>query len=1128
MQCPSCRKENPAGWKFCGQCGKPLPLGCPRCGAALPAGFRYCGHCGLELDSTATPADRRLFDSTTGTISASVPTELLRPVTVLFCDLVGSVALADRLDPEELRDVVQAYQKACAEVVEKYGGHVAQLLGDGLMAYFGFPVALEHDPQRAVLAGLDLVPAVAALGQRMEAGRDLALQVRVGIHSGTGVATQVGSGETRENLVVGQVSNIASRLQSIAEPGAVVISGRTYALVQGLFECEALGPQSLKGVGKPVEVFRVLHRGDAKTLFEVEMRRGLAPLVGRADAAEALERCLERAQEGRGQVAAVVGDAGIGKSRLVQHLRERSAAPEGKGARWLDSRCSPFQLNSALAPMADLLSGLFGIKNEDTVDQNLGRLERGLRPYGLTGDELPLIASMLGLPISERFPPLDLSPQRQKERTLEALVAFVLAMAEEGAVVFFVEDLHWLDPSTLDLLAMLVGQAPTTRLLILLTLRPGTPLPWAGRGYVTQITLDRLSDEEAERLILARTGGRPLPPEVLRQLIAKTDGVPLFVEELTKMVLESGLLREAGDRFELVGPLPPLAIPATLQDSLMARVDRLAAVREVVQLAAAIGREFTFDMMRAVSSQKDRDLRRGLDQLVEAEILYQRGVRPFVAYSFRHALIQDAAYGSLLKSTRQQYHLRIARTIEERFPDLAEGRPELLAQHYSEAGLADRAISYWLSAGRRAVEHSANLEAIGHVERALALVETLREGAARDRMELELRTVLGPALIASRGYAAPEVEASYARAEELCAQVGEAPQLFWVLRGLWAYHLLRCSFTTALEFAQRMTEIARGRRDRALQFEAYFCAGMPQFFLGEFAAAAAELEAALALDSPARDRTATYITGLDVAVTTLAFSAVTLWHLGDPDRARERIGSAIRLARDIAHPFSLSDALSSAGWVHQMLREPKEVRALAEELLALSTEKGFASVALAEVQLGWALVQLDPERAEEGLGRMQSGIAAYRASGARLSETYFLSLFVEALAQLGRRDEAARALAEVRTLAEDLGPRFYWRAQLLWLEGELIAASGGAPDEAHSRYAAALEVARSQGAVGLELRAALAAARSLRATGDEAAARRLLQSVVTAFPEGSATVELAEARDLLAQLGPAVHPSIAT
>lgn len=1078
MICASCQNDNPTGFRFCGHCRSPLPFPCPSCKAELPAGYalRFCGYCGGALvggEPVAPPVavsepvipslPTTTVESVTGTFS--VLTEQLRTVTVLFCDLVGSVALADRLDPEELRDVVQSYQRVCAEAVERYGGHVAQLLGDGLMAYFGYPAALEQDPQRAARAGLDIIPAVAALGAKFEARHGVGLQVRVGIHTGRGIATAMV--DTRETLVVGQVSNIAARIQAIADPGTVAISGKTYPLLRGLFDCVTLGPHELKGIAKPIEVFRVIAWRGFVSPFEVERHIGLRPLVGRTGDAEALERCLDRACEGRGQVAAVVGEAGIGKSRLVQHLRDQA---NGRIGAWLDGRCSPFQTNSALVPIAELLQGLFGLRADESTDATIARLEKGLRPYGLTGEEVPLLASMLGLAIADRFPPLDLSPQRQKERTLETLVSLVLSMAEKSPVVFFIEDLHWVDPSTLELLGMLVSQAPTTRLLILLTLRPDMPLPWSGRAYINQITLDRLTDEEIEELILERTEGRPLPPEVLRQLIAKTDGVPLFVEELTRMVLDSGLLHPIDGRYELDGPLPPLAIPATLHDSLMARLDRLASVRELVQLAAAIGREFSFDMMRAVANQPDPELRRGLDQLVDAEILYKRGVAGAITYSFRHALIQDAAYESLLRSTRQQYHSRIARAIEAKFPDLAEGRPELVAQHWSEAGLPERAITYWLSAGRRAAERSANLEAIAHLERAVKLCESLPSGAPRDRSELDLRTMLGPALIATRGYAAPEVEANYDRARELCTQVGDAPQLFWVLRGLWAFHLVRCSFETALEFARRMTEIALGRKDRALQFEAHLCAGMPQLFLGEFASALAEFEAGLALDSPARDRTPTFITGLDVAVTTLAISGVVLWHLGRPDEAVERCAQAIRVARDvIAHPFSLADALSSAGWVHQLRNEPDEVERLASDLLALSTEKGFSSAALGNLQLGWALVKSDdPDRASEGLRRMLEGLAAYRTSGARLSEIYFLSLLIDAYAHLGRREEALRAFGEARALAEILGPRFFWRAQLLCLEAELAQ---GEPGRARRLYSEALAVAHSQGAPGLIERA---------------------------------------------------------
>ncbi|HEV7515266.1 MAG TPA: AAA family ATPase, partial [Thermoanaerobaculia bacterium] len=777
MQCAVCWFENPPGMKFCGKCGSALKNACPRCSFENPFGFKFCGECGgplagepMSAISAASPVPvtgartaTAAYVERTATAERSVtrdfePAAERRQLTVLFCDVVDSMALAERLDPEELRDVVREYQTVSAAVVERYLGHTAQYLGDGLLVYFGFPVAHEDDPQRAVHTGLGIVAAVDALSRRLEAERGIRLAVRVGIHTGKVVAGQMGAGDTRERLALGQAPNVAARLQSLADPGTVVVSDATFPLVQGFFVCQPLGPQILKGVSRPMELYRVLQESGVRTLFELAVTRGLTPLVGRQQDLAVLLRCLDRVNAGRGQTVLLSGEPGIGKSRLVQMLKERAALDPHK---WLICRCSPYHQGSALVPVIELLQDLCRFAPADDAAAKAGKVEGLLGRYGLPLPEaVPLLALLLGFAAPEGYAPLGLSAQRQKERTLETLLALLLAMAGEEPVLFVVEDLHWVDPSTLELLDLLLHQGPTVRLFNLFTFRPAYDPPWGPRAHLTQITLDRLSDGEAETLVLGVTAGKRLPLEVLRQIVVKTDGVPLFVEELTKMVLASGLLVERGDHYALAGPLPPLAIPTSLQDSLMARLDRLAAMREVVQLGAAIGREFTWEIMQEVCSLEAEILNRELGQLVAAELLYQRGVPPLAAYVFKHALIQDAAYGSLLKSTRQQYHQRIAAVLERRLPT-GEARPELLAHHYTEAGLSERAVAYWLQAGRRAGERSANLEAIGHVERGLALLPGLPAGPERDRRELDLRTVLGAALVLARGFAVAEVEENY-------------------------------------------------------------------------------------------------------------------------------------------------------------------------------------------------------------------------------------------------------------------------------------------------------------------------------------------------------------------------------
>jgi class 3 adenylate cyclase/tetratricopeptide (TPR) repeat protein len=1134
--------------KFCGKCGSALKNACPRCNFENPLGFKFCGECGGPLGGETASGGMTGTPSSLPAISPAAPTGIRpatstyertyerpitgersvtrdlepaaerRQLTVLFCDVVDSMALSERLDPEELRDVVREYQAVSAAVVERFEGHTAQYLGDGVLVYFGFPVAHEDDPQRAVHTGLGIVAAVAELSRRLEAERGIRLAVRVGIHTGKVVAGQMGTGDTRERLALGQAPNVAARLQSLAEPGTVVVSDATFPLIQGFFVCQPLGPQILKGVSRPMELYRVLQESGVRTLFELAVTRGLTPLVGRHQDLAVLLRCLERVKSGRGQTVLLSGEPGIGKSRLVQMLKEGAAADPHK---WLICRCSPYHQGSALAPVIELLSDLCRFAPGDDAAAKAGKVEGLLGRYGLPLPEaVPLLTLLLGLAVPAGYAPLGLTPQRQKERTLETLVALLLAMAGEEPVVFVVEDLHWVDPSTVDLLDLLLHQGPTVRLFNLFTFRPTYDPPWGPRAHLTQITLDRLSDAEAEALILGVTGGKRLPLEVERQIVVKTDGVPLFVEELTKMVLSSGLLVERGDRYALAGPLPPLAIPTSLQDSLMARLDRLAAVREVVQMGAAIGREFTWDLMQEVCSLDPETLGRELGHLVAAELLYQRGVPPVATFVFKHALIQDAAYGSLLKSARQQYHQRIAAALERRLA-AGEARPEILAHHYSEAGLADRAVPYWLLAARRAAERSANLEAIGHLERGLTLLPGLAAGAERDRQELALRTVLGPALVATRGFAVPEVEANYARAQELCERLGDTPQLFWMLRGLWSFYLVRVSLATALDLGERMMRLAEGRGDRGLLFEGHFVVGLPLFFLGEFAAALEHFESGLALDSPDRDRSSTLITGLDVAVTSLAISGIVLWHLGEPARARERCAEAIAMARASGHAYSLADALSSAAVLHSLRRESAIVRTLASDLLALSEEKGFHLTTHGKVQLGWAEVE---EGEEEGLERVLAGIADCRAAGARLSEMNFLSKLVEAYARRGRLDDARQTLSEALALVESVGGRFFWKPELHRLRGELALAAES-PEEARESFESALAAARGTGSRGLELRAAVSLGRLLHGSGRGTEARVLLEPLCAALTvgdvgddtgDGCECVDWTEARALLA------------
>jgi class 3 adenylate cyclase len=714
-----------------------------------------------------------------------------RQLTVLFCDLVDSTVLASQLDPEELRDVVQAYQDTCAKVIARFEGHIAQYLGDGLLVYFGYPRAHEDDAQRAVRAGIGVVEALGQLNTVLARERGVQLGVRLGIHTGLVVVGDVGGGSRQEQLALGETPNIAARLQGIAAPDTLVISAATLQLLGGFFACQSLGRHPMKGLAQPLEVYQVLYERTARSRLEAAGSTGLTPLVGREQEVGLLRERWAQVKDGFGQVVLLSGEAGIGKSRLVQVLKEQVA---GEPQAWLTPcQCSPYFQHSALYPMIDVLERVvLQFNREETPQQKLSKLEGHLVQYGLPlAEAVPLYASLLSLPRPADYAPLTLSPEQQKQKTLQALLTTLLRIAAQQPMLFVMEDLHWADPSTLEFLSLLVDQGPTARILTLLTFRPDFSPPWTGRSHLTQVTVYRLAQRQTAEMIRQVTHGKALPPEVVAQIVAKTDGVPLFVEELTKMVLESGLLQEREERYALTGPLPPLAIPATLHDSLMARLDRLATVKGLEQLAATLGREFPYELLQAVSPWDEGTLQHGLHQLVEAEFLYQRGLPPHATYLFKHALIQEAAYQSVLRSTRQQHHQRIAQVLAGRFPGTAETQPELLAHHYTEAGLREQAMPYWQHAGQRALQRSANLEAVSHVTRGLEVLSTLPETHERAQQELALQIMLGVALRATRGPSAPETERTYARACALARQVGSPPALFPALYGFWYAHMGR-------------------------------------------------------------------------------------------------------------------------------------------------------------------------------------------------------------------------------------------------------------------------------------------------------------------------------------------------
>jgi TOMM system kinase/cyclase fusion protein len=1060
----------------------------------------------------ATP-DIAPAQSEAAPVGPATPDAERRQLTVMFCDLVDSTRLSSQLDPEEYRDVVRQYQQVCADVIQRYDGHIAQLLGDGLLVYFGYPHAHDDDAQRAIRAGLGMLAVLGHLNQRLQHSNGLHLAMRLGIHTGRVVIGDMGGPGRQEQLALGEVPNIASRIEGLAAANTVAISAASYRLVQGYFDCEALGAQVLRGVAEPVHVYRILQESGARGRLDVAVTRGLTPLVGREAEVTLLRERWEQAKAGHGQVVLLSGEGGIGKSRLIQVLKDQVA--NDSQVRW-ECRSTEYAQNTALFPLIDLFQRLWRFDAQETPEAKVAKLEHALSHYRLPLEEsVPLVAPLLSVPLPEHHsPPLPFSPQRQRQKTLEMLVTILLELAEQQPVLFILEDLHWTDPTTLELLNLVIDQTPTASLLVLLTCRPHFQPAWQHRSYLTAMTVHRLSPTHVAQIVTRLTGGKTFPQEVLHQILVKTDGVPLFVEELTKAILESGQLRAGDGHYELVGSFATFAIPATLQDSLMARLDRLVTAKGVAQYAAVIGRQFAYELLQAVSQLDAATLQRELGRLVEAEIVYQRGLPPHSTYVFKHALIQDAAYESLLKSTRQQYHQSIAQVLEAQFPETAETEPELLAQHYTEAGLIVQAIPYWQQAGQQAVERSAYVEAISHFTQGLALLTTLPATPERDQHELTLQIALGVPLLATEGWGSPRMGHAYARARELCQHVGDIPQLCSALLGLWGFYLARAEPRTSREVGEQLLHLAQSIQDASFLLEANLALGNTLVWLGECASARAHLEQGIALYTPQHHRSHIFLYGHEPGVWCRCFVSWALWTLGYPDQALSSSHDALTLAQGSAHPHILANALGYAVRSHQLRRDVQATRACAEAEMGLAREHGFVFL-LAEATFfrGWALAVQGQE--EEGIAQMRQGLAAWRATGAKIGRTSYLALLAEAHEKVGQAEEGLSALAEALALVDHSGER-WWEAELYRLKGELLLQlSSDNQAEAEACCHQSLDIARQQQAKSWELRAATSLARLWQQQGKRQEAHDLLASVYHWFTEGFDTADLRDAKALL-------------
>ncbi len=1036
-----------------------------------------------------------------------------RQLTVMFCDLVGSTELAARLDPEDMGRVIRAYQECCAEGAERWGGHVAKYMGDGVLTYFGWPRAHEDDAERAVRAGLAIIDALAGL--ETPGGDPPA--ARVGIATGlVMVGELIGKGSAQEQSVVGETPNLAARLEALAEPGSVVISQATRRLVGGIFDLADLGPQRLKGFAEPLAAFRVEGEGRAESRFEAMHASGVTPLVGRAHELEILLERWAWAKDGDGQVVLLSGEPGIGKSRLLRALREQLGR---KPHLALSHFCSPYHTNSALHPIITQLERAAGFASDDGPEAKLTKLEALLGQATERLDEaMPLLAALLGLATGERYPALNLSPQRQKQRQLEVLIEQLAGLARRRPVLELYEDVHWVDPSTLELLDLLVERVRALPVLAVLTYRPEFSPSWAGQAHVTSLPLNRLGRRQGAAMVERVTGGKALPGEVLEQIVARTDGVPLFVEELTKTVLELGLLTEVGDRYELSGPLPPLAIPATLHDSLMARLDRLAPVREVAQIGAVIGRNFSYELLAAAALIPADQLNHALDHLAAAELVFRRGSPPAATYSFKHALVQDVAYQSLLKSRRQQLHARIAEALKVQFPQTIVHEPEVLARHLTEAGLAAQAIEYWQRAGRLAMAQAANKEAAAHFRKTLELLATLPETRERRMEEIALQSALGGALIHMKGVASQDVERTYDRARELCEGVGDPWQLFLVEWGLCHVYLARAEHLRARELADGLLVLAAREADPALLLQAHHAAWSIHNLLGEAAEARAACERGWALyDHDVHSSQAFVYGGHDPAVCSRNIGSWAVWRLGFPDQALAWQEAGLALAERHPHPPMLAHTFTWAAFLHQFRRDLVKLHEQAERAATLAHEQALANnEAEASMLLGWLMSE--EGEPEQGIGLIRRGMSVRQASGTMFHHSYFLGLLAQAHARAGQSAEALHLVSEALSFAESRSERWY-EPELRRLRGEYLHREGATRAcDAEASLEEALNVARAQGAKAWELRSAVSLARLWAEQGKRQKGYNLLAPVYGWFTEGFDTADLKDAEALLEAL----------
>ncbi len=1131
MKCPACEIELPDGFKFCKECGTRLEFTCHGCGRNIPPDSKFCPECGWSLGppKEATLPKDLSFDEKLSRIRKYLPDNLTekilaqgdkiqgerRHVTIMFVDMTGYTLLTEELGPEETFSLMDQVLEIVIREIHRYEGTVNELRGDGVLALFGAPIALENAPQRAIQSSLAIHREMTKFCEKMkhEKKKIPPILLRIGINSGPVVVGAIGDDLRLHFTAVGDSINMAARMEQLAEPGTTCVTEETFKLTEGYFRFEALGEKDIKGKQKLMRVYRVIAPSTRRTRFDVSAERGLSRFIGRERELELLLESFDRAKEGRCQAVSIMGEAGVGKSRLLYEFRKAVA---NEDILFLEGKCLCYGRGVAYHPIIDILKSNFRVDQGDSDEKVTEKVKRELTILGVDeASTLPYILELLCIKESG-IDSLLISSEEKKARICGALQRIVLKGSERIPLILAFEDLHWMDKSSEEAANYLIKSIAGSRILMIFTYRPEFVDIWRGKSFHSQVALNRLTNRESQAMVAELFRGDSIAPDLQDLILRKTEGVPFFIEEFVRSLMEMGIIERTDRTYGLHTGVDHFAIPSTIQDVIMARIDLLSdPVREVLQIASVIEREFGHDLLKLVAGLPEKQLQQRLTILKDSELLYERGIHPELTYVFKHALIQGVCYESLFKGTQEKYHKKIAQVLEDFFPQIVKENPEVLAHHFTKAGLAEQAIPYWQKAGEIAIRRSAYPEAIDHLNKALGMINSLPETSERARKELDLQITLGPALMVAKGYGDPDVEKAYVKAGQLCRELDDDARFYTVLRGLWGVSIMRAEFQTAHRLGNQFLALAEMEQNPAPKLWGHYMLGQTSAHLGELEAANEQLDKGIAMYDTHKRGSRRALQ--DPGVACLSYKAPVSWLLGYPDQALEATGQALDLARSLSHPFSLAYSLGIGSLVFHFCRKAHETFEYAEEALSLGSEQGLPFWSAMGGLLGaWALAEQGESRG--ATARMRRALSDYTATGSMLMQPYWLAILAEALGKEGKFEEAMQLLDSAQAIVESTGERFI-EPELHRLMGELLlSASTTNFVQAEACFRKALDTASRQGAKSFELRAATSIGRLWKEQKKEEQARRLLADLYSWFTEGFNTPDLTDARILLDQL----------